>query len=129
MGWSVGYDSNWKRDVGYGVPATCDHPSCNAEIDRGLSYVCGGDPFGGEHGCGLYFCTDHLVYAGDARDNVQLCPACRYGKKRYTPKPDTAEWINWKLTDESWQQWRNENPDEVVKLSSPQPSNNVYANE
>lgn len=23
MGWSIGFDSNWNRDVGYGVPATC----------------------------------------------------------------------------------------------------------
>lgn len=54
MGWSIGYDKKWKRDVGYGVPTTCDHHDCNEEIDRGLSYVCGGDIYGGERGCGLY---------------------------------------------------------------------------
>src|SRR5690606_23075125 len=53
MGWAVGYDSNWNRDIGYGVPTTCDHPGCNEKIDRGLSYVCGDEPYGGEHGCGL----------------------------------------------------------------------------
>lgn len=42
MGWSIGFDSNWNRDIGYGVPAFCDHPGCTAEIDRGLAYVCGG---------------------------------------------------------------------------------------
>ena len=47
MGWSLGYDRNWKRDVGYGVPAICDDPECTEEIDRGLSYVCGGEPYGG----------------------------------------------------------------------------------
>ena len=26
MSWAVGYDENWKRDVGYGVPSYCDHP-------------------------------------------------------------------------------------------------------
>ncbi len=26
MGWSIGYDKNLKRDIGYGVPATCEHP-------------------------------------------------------------------------------------------------------
>ncbi len=44
MGWSLGHDNRWGkfgRDIGYGVPAICDHPGCNAEIDRGLSYVCG----------------------------------------------------------------------------------------
>jgi hypothetical protein len=59
MGWSIGWDGTWKRDIGYGVPAYCDHPECSAEIDRGLSYVCGGDPYGGEHGCGLFFCGKH----------------------------------------------------------------------
>ena len=24
MGWQVGYDSKWQRDIGYGVPAICD---------------------------------------------------------------------------------------------------------
>ena len=56
MSWSIGFDSNWNRDIGYGVPAYCDNPKCNKEIDRGLSYVCGGEAFGGEKGCGLYFC-------------------------------------------------------------------------
>ena len=35
MGWSLGYDGRWKRDIGYGVPAVCDFPGCNEEIDRG----------------------------------------------------------------------------------------------
>lgn len=48
MSWSVGWDPNWRRDIGYGVPAVCDHPECGVAIDRGLSYVCGSDPFGGE---------------------------------------------------------------------------------
>jgi len=52
MGWSIGFDSRWNRDIGYGVPAYCDHPKCNEEIDRGLAYVCCGEqPYGGEHGC------------------------------------------------------------------------------
>ena len=61
MGWSIGFDSNWNRDIGYGVPAVCDHPKCNAEIHRGLAYVCGGQPYGGEKGCGLFFCYEHLM--------------------------------------------------------------------
>ncbi|HEV7521417.1 MAG TPA: hypothetical protein VGP89_09990, partial [Candidatus Angelobacter sp.] len=63
MGWSLGFDSNWQRDIGYGVPAYCDHPKCNKKIDRGLSYVCGGEPYGGELGCGLYFCSEHLGWS------------------------------------------------------------------
>jgi len=51
MSWAIGYDTRWQRDVGYGVPAWCDHPGCEAEIDRGLSYVCGNEPYGGDHEC------------------------------------------------------------------------------
>lgn len=40
MSWAVGYDTNWHRDIGYGVPAECDHPECTERIDRGLGYVC-----------------------------------------------------------------------------------------
>lgn len=117
MGWSIGYDSNWNRDIGYGVPAYCDHPDCKAEIDRGLGYVCGGEPYGGEHGCGLYVCEHHSEYAGAKRDHVRLCLACRFGKPTYLATADHPDWIKHKLTDPSWQQWRDENPDEVDTMT------------
>src|SRR3990167_944886 len=108
MGWSIGYDSNWKRDIGYGVPAICDHPKCNKKINRGLSYVCGGEPYGGEHGCGLFFCGKHLFF-GRIKGARQLCKKCfRYDHKPYKPKPDIKEWIDWKITDPSWAEWRKE---------------------
>lgn len=44
MGWSIGFDEHWQRDIGYGVPATCDHPGCGAKIDRGLSFVTTNNP-------------------------------------------------------------------------------------
>lgn len=95
MGWSIGFDSHWNRDIGYGVPAYCDHPQCEAVIDRGLSYVCGGEPYGGEKGCGLYFCSAH---GGGYR-----CQRCVNYKQPYKhPKPDHPDWIRHKLTDESW---------------------------
>ena len=113
MGWSLGYDSNWKRDIGYGVPAICDHPKCNAEIDRGLAYVCGGQPYGGEKGCGLYFCGEHLI------GHPQRCPKCaRYDHKPYKPKPDCKQWIEHKLTDESWREWREKNPTKVERMKA-----------
>ncbi len=111
MGWAIGYDENWKRDVGFGVPSTCDHPSCNERIDRGLAYVCGGEPYGGDHGCGLHFCGKHLWYRyprGYGR-SVQNCLRCKSYKAPYQAKPDRAEWVEWKLTHDSWQQWRDEN--------------------
>lgn len=116
MGWQVGFDSTWNRDIGYGVPSICDKPGCDEEIDRGLSYVCGSDPYGGEQGCGLYFCKGHLSF-GRSDDAPQLCPRCFAYKPPYKhPKPDTPEWIHHKLTDDSWEPWRIENPDEVVRL-------------
>lgn len=116
MGWSVGYDTNWKRDIGYGVPAKCDHPGCEEEIDRGLSYVCADqEPYGGERGCGLYFCMEHQ-HSTEKHSN--LCVRCLRGNQPFTPKQDVPEWINHKLTDESWQQWRDENPAEVAALSA-----------
>ncbi len=111
MGWSIGWDNNWKRDIGYGVPAWCDHPKCHKKIDRGLGYVCGGQPYGGENGCGLYFCWAHLYYG---RPNGPHCPRCSAYKPPYKhPKPEHPQWMRWKLKDESWAEWRAENPDEV----------------
>jgi hypothetical protein len=110
MSWAIGYDENWCRDVGYGVPAVCDHPECNESIDRGLSYVCGGDPFGGDKGCGLYFCGKHRSGVDD------LCGRCARHIGPFDAKPDVIEWVRWKLTHESWAQWRRENVEQVEKL-------------
>lgn len=94
MGWSVGYDTKWNRDIGYGVPAFCDEPGCDTRIDRGLAYVCcDGEPYGGDDGCGLYFCGKHLKVTCD--------------HEGYKPKPDHPEWIHHKMTDESWAEWRD----------------------
>lgn len=101
MSWSIGFDKRWKRDIGYGVPAYCDHPGCNEEIDRGLSYVCcGEEPYGGEKGCGLYFCDKHHSAMGGK------CERCAKRKKPFSPKPEHPEWIEFKMTDPSWEEWR-----------------------
>lgn len=119
MSWAVGYDDQWKRDVGYGVPAICDHPLCGAKIDRGLAHVCGGEPHGGDYGCGLYFCSKHLSYI-QVEDELTL-PLCE--RNPYTgscelglfePTPDVQEWIDHKLIDPSWAPWRVENPKWVI---------------
>ena len=94
MGWSIGEHNG--RDIGYGVPATCDHPGCGEPIDRGLAYVCGGEPYGGDHGCGLFFCADHRKMAGKRREHAELCSQCYVGSARPHPRtPDLPEWINW----------------------------------
>lgn len=120
MGWSIGFDSNWNRDIGYGVPAECDHPDCDAQIDRGLSYVCGGQPYGEPHGCGLFFCDAHLfmktvpgepnIDGAEDEETVQLCERCPLTDEHpdaFTPKPDVKEWLDHKATDPTWAPWRS----------------------
>lgn len=106
MGYSIG-EGKFGRDIGYGVPAECDHPDCKEQIDRGMSYLC--------ESCGQYFCIKHLGYS--EKREINACPRCIRGNKPYEPKPDVEEWINHKLTDESWRQWRDENPEWVEKHS------------
>lgn len=119
MGWAIGFDPNWNRDIGYGVPAVCDRPRCGAAIDRGLGYVCGSEPYGGERGCGLYFCGYHLSGMRKVDDRyVEICGRCDKNRPPYEPTPDTAEWLNWKLTDESWAPWRQENPAQVERIKT-----------
>ncbi|MDN3244141.1 hypothetical protein [Streptomyces sp. ZSW22] len=52
-------------EAGYAVQAVCEKDGCEAQIDRGLAYLCGKDPRGDDHGCGGYFCENHLY--GDNR--------------------------------------------------------------
>lgn len=122
MGWLIGYDEAWARDVGYGVPAICDHPDCGYVIDRGLSYVCGGQPYGGDNGCGLFFCGAHLYYArfGPLSSEPPMCQRCCDQEPPFQPTPDVAEWVQHKLTDLSWRRWRNENPGRVAAMRATQ---------
>lgn len=109
MGWSIGFDDHWNRDIGYGVVAYCDHPECDRTIDRGLAYVCKGqEPRGGD-GCGLYFCEDHQAYDGE-------CERCREGDEPFTPKPEHPHWGWWKMNAKSWDEWRSDlSPKELQK--------------
>lgn len=132
MGWAIGYVNG--RDVGYGVPATCDHPDCKKKIDRGLSYICGGDIGGGETGCGLFFCGKHLSWYSNPDDeeetSPQLCERCGHNFEKHNPesnlpylppfepKPDRPVWLRWKLKHSSWKQWREENPEEVERIKA-----------
>lgn len=74
-------------------------------IDRGVSHEC--------PGCGLYFCSDHLLYGDSDRPK---CSQCINNLEPFTPSPDILEWIGWKLTEPSWKTWREQNPIEVEKL-------------
>lgn len=104
---------------GYGVPAICEHPDCNEEIDRGFSYACGGEPFS-ELGCDRYFCSKHLKYhcfnVGGGRECVEVCERCDKYKSPFPYKPEHPDWVKHLLTDESWEEWRDKNPDKVKSL-------------
>jgi hypothetical protein len=108
------------RDQGYGVPCKCDHPDCDEEIHRGIAFACGGNPM---ENCGLFFCNKHrshdvdpeAEYTESNSHEFGVCERCAADQPAFDPKPDIQEWIDWKLTDESWSGWRAENPDWVAK--------------
>jgi len=106
--WAIGYDEDWNRDIGFDVPATCDHADCTKAIHRGVEHVCGSEPYGGDSGCGLYFCEDHLTQQTPAsgQEKIELCDRCVSGKEPFEPTPDSQEWTNYKQTSHYWAGWR-----------------------
>jgi hypothetical protein len=76
MGWGSGIVQG--KEVGYLIEATCEHPDCDAKIDRGISYACGGFPGEDENSCDGFFCEAHLDYYLDDADEMspQLCAKC-----------------------------------------------------
>jgi hypothetical protein len=119
MGWAVGWDNTLHyRWIGYGVPCKCEHPDCDKDIDRGMAYACGGGPTMGAYqdNCGLFFCGEHLTHFWEDPDGDGgefICERCGEGQEPWDPKPDTEEWATHLLTDESWAQWRRENPGQL----------------
>lgn len=84
MGWSdCGTDSQG-RPIGYGHSGPCDEPDCQEEIDRGLSYACGG-MHGEDNSCEGYFCSSHLSHSCfielDRPHENQFCRRCIEGHK------------------------------------------------
>lgn len=120
MSWAIGYDNRWNRDIGYGVPAYCDHPGCTEEIDRGLAWVCcGSEPYGGENGCGRYFCANHRAFTyvdlnDNETDDADILTCAHEDEDHISA--DHPEWVAHKLTDPSWQSWREEYPEVVQQL-------------
>lgn len=120
------------RFAGYGVPAICEYPKCNEEIDRGVSYACGGEP-NSEYGCDRYFCSKHLNYTyynpstgkkcrhkKDCEcDFIEVCEKCEKNKDPFPYKYEHIDWIKHILTDESWEDWREEEKDgKVIEYKS-----------
>lgn len=84
MGWMFCGTDSKGRQIGYGVPATCDYPGCTTKIDRGLSYACGGMHGDGTsirdipdgYSCEDYFCTKHQKVVEINGHCVALCFSC-----------------------------------------------------
>lgn len=94
-------DYGVERWAGYGVPAVCDYPECDTEIDRGMGFRCSENAMG-KKSCEMHFCPEHLY---DHKSH-----------KHSVPKPDTAEWEAHVLADESWAEWRDQNPEKVASM-------------
>lgn len=87
MGWSYCGTDSEGREIGYAIEATCDKEGCEAEIDRGLAYACGGYHGAGDDACDQYFCAAHLVFTLDGSGKIsspQLCEECA---ERFEEKP------------------------------------------
>ncbi len=76
MGWSDCGTDYQGRPIGYAHGAKCDHPGCNKDIDRGLSYACGGHHGSGNWYCDEYYCSEHLIFTDTHEGIMQLCPVC-----------------------------------------------------
>ncbi|MGW7087547.1 hypothetical protein ACWGH2_29180 [Streptomyces sp. NPDC054871] len=75
-----------KIKAGYSVEAVCERDGCKATIDRGLGHLCGKTPGGDEHGCGGYFCGEHLTY----NNQCETCAAVADEAARWI-HPETGE--------------------------------------
>jgi hypothetical protein len=93
MGWAGPFQLADGRMGGYAVRASCDREDCEAEVDRGLAYVCGEMHDGDENSCGGYFCPDHL-FMGIGLPN-QMCEACADRYEREHPDEIEAALLEW----------------------------------
>jgi hypothetical protein len=63
--------------AGYAVTDTCHAFGCEAEINRGMAYLCGGTPGASdENGCGKWFCGDHHFGPPPSVECDGLCGPC-----------------------------------------------------
>lgn len=77
MGWSNCGNDSQGRPIGYAALATCDHPGCQAQIDRGLAYVCGGMHGESEVSCEKYFCEEHRQdFVESVEGTTRVCSSC-----------------------------------------------------
>jgi hypothetical protein len=78
-----------KIEAGYSVETVCEETGCKEKIDRGLAYLCGETPGGDEHGCGGYFCGQHLL-GSPVPEASGLCQSCSDRWDAEDPDPEEA---------------------------------------
>lgn len=93
----MGYSVYWAngRWQGYGVPAYCDHKKCKNEIDRGMGYATykySGIPL-------AFFCEKHMPPYNRFLEYYDI-----------DLNKEHPDWLRHVLTDESWKEWREEEP-------------------
>lgn len=95
----MGYQVYWanNRFQGYEVTAYCDYPGCTIEIDRGIAYsnYDGTPPK-------VFCCTKHRDEPFNYLEMV-------------IENKEHPDWLHHVLTDETWENWRKENPKLVEK--------------
>lgn len=77
-----------KREIGYGIEATCDARGCEAVINRGLGCVCGEmhhTPSDDVAGCGRYYCDEHLGFVGMLRRSCDHRGVVAWGRTLCQP--------------------------------------------
>ena len=92
MGWADCGNDSQGRPIGYGFEATCDHPGCEAKIDRGLSYVCGNMHGQDDWSCEKYFCQQHRLnwIKNDDDDVMSVCSDCEKYWRENNPEAAKA---------------------------------------
>jgi len=114
MGWAVGTGGTsghriWRAGL-------MRSPAMQQGNRSRLSHVCGMINTDGEdRGCGLH---SVLTTCLDSRSSDSFVNAATHAQTPFARKPDLAEWSNHKLTDQSWAQWRAENPDRSNRFRS-----------
>ena len=58
----------------------------------------------------MFFCEEHLYLNEKC---IQLCERCLNDKEVFNIKPEHPDFINFILTDDSWEQWRQDNSDTI----------------
>lgn len=84
MSWARGIRDDGK-EAGYDIDDVCGHPECQEEIDRGISFTCGGVEYlHSGYGCGEWFCPNHLEFG----THGFLCYTCIQAEE------DIEDWLH-----------------------------------